>query len=80
MIGFTILFKLKEEVKSQMDENAVKQHLSALVEEYKKVPGLIEKTFIMNPENLDQGAFLVWEAQDHLIMEGVQKIDEHTSP
>lgn len=66
MIGFTILFKLKEEVKSQMDENAVKQHLSALVEEYKKVPGLIEKTFIMNPENLDQGAFLVWEAQDHL--------------
>lgn len=66
MIGFNILFKLKNEVKSQMDENAVKQHLNHLVEEYKKVPGLIEKTFVMNPENLDQGAFLVWKTQDHL--------------
>ncbi len=49
MIGLSILFKLKDEVKSQMDENAVKNHLSTLVEEYKKVPGLKEKTFFMNP-------------------------------
>lgn len=66
MIGLNILFKLKDEVKTQMDENAVRNHLSTLVEEYKKVPGLKEKTFFMNPENLDQGAFLVWETQEHL--------------
>lgn len=66
MIGFTILFKLKDEVKRQMDENAVKNHLKMLVEEYKKVPGLKEKTFFMNPENFDQGALLVWETQGHL--------------
>ena len=66
MIGLSILFKLKDEVKSQMDENAVKNHLSTLVEEYKKVPGLKEKTFFMNPDNVDQGALLVWETQEHL--------------
>lgn len=33
---------------------------------YKKVPGLKEKTFFMNPDNLDQGAFLVWETQELL--------------
>ena len=66
MIGLNIVFKLKDDVKSQMDENAVKMHLSNLVEEYKKVPGLKEKTFFMNPENLDQGALLIWESQEHL--------------
>ena len=66
MIGFTILFKIKDDVKSQMDENAVKEHLSTLIKEYQKVPGLKEKTFFMNPENLDQGALLIWETQAQL--------------
>lgn len=66
MIVAVILFSLKDEVKATMDEEAVKAHLANLVEEYKKVPGLKEKTFFMNPENIDQGAVLVWESQEHL--------------
>ena len=58
MIVAVILFSLKDEVKATMDEEAVKAHLANLVEEYKRVPGLKEKTFFMNPENIDQGA--VW--------------------
>jgi len=66
MIGFMILFSLRDEVKNEMDEDAVRKHLGNMVEQYKKVPGLKEKTFFMNPENMDQGALLVWESQEHL--------------
>ncbi|NMA92953.1 MAG: hypothetical protein GX973_07550 [Firmicutes bacterium] len=66
MVGVMIVFALKDEVKSAMDQEAVKKHLANLVGEYKKVPGLIEKTFVMNPENSDQGAFLVWESQEDI--------------
>ncbi len=64
MIVTMILFSLKDEVKSSMDQEAVKAHLGHLVKEYAKVPGLKEKTFFMNPENLDQGAVLIWETQE----------------
>jgi hypothetical protein len=66
MIGVRILFTLKDEIKSQMDENAVRNHLANMVEAYQKVPGLKEKFFFMNPDNYDQGAFLVWESQELL--------------
>ena len=66
MIGARILFALKDEVKSQMDENASRNHLANMVEAYKKVPGLKEKTFFMNPDNYDRGAFLVWESREFL--------------
>ena len=66
MIGMYILFALKDEVKNQMDQNAVRNHMANVVALYKKVPGLKEKTFFMNPDNLDQGAFLVWESQELL--------------
>jgi len=61
-----IVFPLKDEVKNQMDQNAVRNHMANVVALYKKVPGLKEKTFFMNPDNLDQGAFLVWETQELL--------------
>ncbi len=66
MIVAIILFSLKDEVKAAMDQEAVKAHLANLVGAYKKVPGLKEKTFFMNPQNIDQGAVLVWESQEHL--------------
>lgn len=66
MLVAVILFSLKDEVKATMDQEAVKAHLAHLVEEYKKVPGLKEKTFFMNPENIDQGAVLIWESREHL--------------
>ncbi len=64
MIVAIILFSLKDEAKNSMDQEAVKAHLANLVVEYGKVPGLKEKTFFMNPENLDQGAVLIWESQE----------------
>jgi len=66
MIGMYILFALKDEVKNQMDQNALRNHMANVVALYKKVPGLKEKTFFMNPDNLDQGAFLVWETKELL--------------
>ena len=66
MLVAIILFSLKDEVRDSMDQEAVKAHLTNLVEEYGKVPGLKEKTFFMNPENLDQGAVLLWESQELL--------------
>jgi hypothetical protein len=66
MIGMYILFTLKDEVKNQMDQNALKNHMANVVALYKQVPGLKEKTFFMNPDNLDQGAFLVWETKELL--------------
>jgi hypothetical protein len=66
MIGMIIVFPLKDEVKNEMDQNAVRDHMANVVALYKKVPGLKEKTFFMNPDNLDQGAFLVWETQELL--------------
>ena len=66
MIGMCILFSLKDEVKAQMDLNAVRNHMADVVALYKQVPGLKEKTFFMNPDNLDQGAFLVWQTQELL--------------
>lgn len=59
----SVLFSLKDEVKSSMDEEALRKHLNHLVDEYRKVPGLLEKTFFTNPENLDQGAFLVFSSR-----------------
>ena len=64
MIVASILFSLKDEVKNQMDENAVKGHMATVVAQYKNVPGLKEKVFFMNHENMDQGAFLIWESQE----------------
>jgi len=61
-VGVVIVFALKDEVKASMDEEALKNHLAQLIVEYKKVPGLVEKTFFTNPENLDQGAFLVFKS------------------
>lgn len=66
MIGMYILFALKDEVKNQMDQNALKNHMANVVALYKQVPGLKEKIFFMNPDNLDQGAFLVWENRELL--------------
>lgn len=62
-IGVTIRFTLKDEVKASMDEASLREHLGRLVEEYKKVPGLMEKTFFTDPTTLEQGAFLVFRSR-----------------
>jgi hypothetical protein len=64
MIGARVLFSLKDEVKERLANiEDVKKHLSNVIELAKKVPGLKEKFFIMDPKTLAQGAFLIWETQ-----------------
>lgn len=67
MIATKVLFDIKPEVKKQLsDIKMVKSHLSKMLELYKNVPGLKEKYFVMVPETLAQGAFLIWEKQEDL--------------
>jgi hypothetical protein len=67
MIAVKVLFALKPEIKKQFsDKKTVKSHLSKMVELYKNVPGLKEKYFVMVPDTLVQGAFLIWEKPEDL--------------
>ena len=61
--GVIIRFVLKDEITASMNEQALQDHLGHLVEKYKKVPGLLEKTFFVDADNLDQGAFLIFESK-----------------
>lgn len=66
MIAAKVLFELKDEVKRDLaDKENVKAHLAEMVRAYNGVPGLKQKYFIMDPGTLDQGAFLIWESQEH---------------
>ena len=66
MIGGRVKFELKDEVKEQLaDIENARKHLGDIVELYKKVPGLKEKYFFMDPKTLAEGAFLIWETQEH---------------
>ena len=64
MIAAIVKFELKDEVKKQLANIEVaKKHLNNVVEGCRKVPGLKEKYFIMDPKTLAQGAMLIWEKQ-----------------
>ncbi|MGD9117570.1 MAG: hypothetical protein PVJ08_02400 [Dehalococcoidia bacterium] len=66
MVGVRVKFEVKDEVKKQLaDIEAVRQHLGSVIEVSKKVPGLKQKIFLMNPETLAQAAFLIFETQEH---------------
>jgi heme-degrading monooxygenase HmoA len=66
MIGVRVKFEVKDEVKKQLaDVEAARKHIGSVVEACKKIPGLKEKFFVMNPKTMAQGAFLIWETQEH---------------
>ncbi|MGD9116475.1 MAG: antibiotic biosynthesis monooxygenase [Dehalococcoidia bacterium] len=66
MVGVRVKFEVKNEVKQQLaDVEAVRKHLDQVVKVSRKVPGLRQKFFVMNPETLAQAAFLIWETQEH---------------
>ena len=65
MIAAFVKFELKEEVKKQLADIAIaKKHLSDVVDGCRKIPGLKEKYFIMDPNTYAQGAMLIWETQE----------------
>ena len=65
MIAAIVKFELKDEVKKQLaDIEVAKKHINDVVEGCRKIPGLKEKYFIMDPKTLAQGAMLIWEKQE----------------
>ena len=66
MIAVMVKFEVKDEVQRQLaDIEVAREHIGKVVEGCRKIPGLKEKLFIMDPETLAQGAMLVWETQEH---------------
>jgi heme-degrading monooxygenase HmoA len=64
MIAVIVRFEVRDEVKKQLaDVNVARQHLQKVVEGCRKIPGLKEKYFIMDPKTYAQGAMLLWEKE-----------------
>jgi quinol monooxygenase YgiN len=62
MIAVIVRFEVKDEVKKQLaDIKVARQHLQKVVDGCRKIPGLKEKYFIMDPKTYAQGAMLLWE-------------------
>ncbi len=65
MIAAIVKFELKDEVRKQLaDIDVARKHIQQVVESCRKIPGLKEKFFIMNPETSAQGAMLMWEKRE----------------
>ena len=76
MIAAIVKFEVKDEVKKQLsDIEVAKNHIGKVVEGCRKIPGLREKLFIMDPTTLAQGAMLIWETQEHF--DAYLKSDEY---
>ena len=65
MIAVIVRFNVKEEVsKALADPDVAREHIQKVVEGCRKIPGLKEKYFIMDPKTAAQGAMLLWEKQE----------------
>lgn len=66
MLAVIVRFEIKDEVRKQLaDVNAARKHIQKVVEGCRKIPGLKEKHFIMDPRTSAQGAILIWEKQEN---------------
>ena len=65
MIAAIVKFEVKDEVKKQLaDIEVARKHIAQVVEGCRKIPGLKEKYFLMEPNTYAQGAVLIWEKQE----------------
>jgi quinol monooxygenase YgiN len=65
MIAVIVRFDVKDEVKKALaDTDVAREHIQKVVEGCRKIPGLKEKYFIMDPKTAAQGAMLLWEKQE----------------
>jgi heme-degrading monooxygenase HmoA len=75
MIAAFVKFELKDEVRANLsDVDVVRAHIQSVVEGCRKIPGLKEKLFIMDPDTYAQGAMLIWETMEQF--EAYLKSDE----
>lgn len=66
MIAVIVRFDVRDEVKKQMsDKKVARRHLQEVVEGCRKVPGLIEKYFVMDPDTCAQGAMLLFDSREN---------------
>ena len=65
MIAAFVKFELKDEVRIKLSNAVVaREHIQSVVEGCRKIPGLKEKLFIMDPDTYAQGAMLIWETRE----------------
>jgi quinol monooxygenase YgiN len=65
MIAVIVKFEVKDEVAKELaDASVAREHIQQVVEGCRKIPGLKEKYFIMDPRTAAQGAMLIWEKQE----------------
>ncbi len=66
MLAVICTFEVKDEVKKQLaDVEVTRGHIGKIIEGCKKVPGMKEKYFVMNPKTYGQGAMLIFDTQEH---------------
>ena len=66
MLAAIVKFDVKDDVKKDLaDIEVAKKHINSVVEGCRKIPGLKEKYFIMDPKTFAQGAMLIWDTQEH---------------
>lgn len=66
MLAIICTFEVKDEVKKQLaDMEAARKHIAKVIEGCKKMPGMKEKLFLMNPKTYAQGATLIFDTQEH---------------
>jgi len=64
MIAVIVKFEVKDEIARELaDLDIARKHLQQVVDGCRKITGLKEKFFIMNPDTAAQGAMLLWEKQ-----------------
>jgi heme-degrading monooxygenase HmoA len=65
MLAVVVRFDVKPEVRKQLaDTSVAREHLAKVVAGCRKIPGLKEKFFIMDPATAAQGAMLLWETRE----------------
>ena len=66
MLAVICIFEVKDEVKKQLaDMDVARKHLAEIIEGCKKVPGMKEKLFVMNPKTYGQGATLIFDTLEN---------------
>ncbi len=65
MIAVIVKFEVKDEIAKQLaDLNVARNHIQQVVDGCRKISGLKEKFFFMDPATSAQGAMLLWEKQE----------------